>query len=160
MIRAARLGADWGSVRSASRAISVSATMFFFSTVTSSVRAWAKATTSCDCKTAMEVPAASAGRCMKLKLVRCRWDWCPDELIYAVAKSVRRVRDAIGGRRQDEERRRCNAAAHLLPQTGATLATSIKLGESNSAGARLARASPVAGCCGRVSGAGDPCEAL
>lgn len=41
----ASAGAAPGSVRSASRAISVSTTMFFFSTVVSSVSACAKATT-------------------------------------------------------------------------------------------------------------------
>lgn len=45
----ASMGATCGSVRSASRATSVSATMFFFSTVTSSVSACANASTSADC---------------------------------------------------------------------------------------------------------------
>lgn len=44
----AMLGADSGSVRSVSAAISVRATMFFFSTVVSSVSAWANATTRPD----------------------------------------------------------------------------------------------------------------
>lgn len=50
---AARPGAAAGSVRSASRAISVSTMMFFFSTVTSSVSACAKATTTCGWPAAM-----------------------------------------------------------------------------------------------------------
>lgn len=50
---AARPGAAAGSVRSASRAISVSSMMFFFSTVTSSVSACAKATTTCGWPAAM-----------------------------------------------------------------------------------------------------------
>lgn len=53
----AMLGADIGSVRSASAAISVRATMFFFSTVVSSVSAWANATTRPDWAAIEPAPA-------------------------------------------------------------------------------------------------------